>query len=186
MSCAEGVRFGVCSDRLEIKRLSGARKFDCLVTVDVFADSSLIMPYLDLQPRNVLLDELGTEHLVDFDTAMPVSALNVSHLAGRPGSVYKAPELTDDGRADECAVLCLLGATIFEMAPGRRPSLEAARRPSQRAGLARLRCLSAKIYRAPDATSPSPCYWPVVQSAHQLTLSLGGLSHYNHPRAQLI
>jgi hypothetical protein len=167
-------------------RLSGERKFECLVTVDVFDDDSLIMPYLDLQPRNVLLDELGTAHLVDFDTAMPFSAPNVSHLEGRPGSVYKAPELTDDGRADERADLYSFGATIFEMAPGRRPSLEAARRSSQRAWLARPRRLCAKIYRAPYVTSPSPCHRSVVQSAHQLTLSLGGLSHYNHPRSRLI
>src|SRR5262249_3407599 len=159
------------------------RKFDCLVTVDVFADDSLIMSYLDLQPRNVLLAELGTAHLVDFDTTMPFSAPNMSHLAGRPGSAFMAPELTDDGRADERVDLCSLGATIFEMAPGRRPSLAAARRSSQRAGLARPRRLCAKLYCAPYVTSPPTCYRPVVQSAHQLTLSLGGLSHYNHPRA---
>ena len=29
--------------------------------------------YLDLQPRNVLFDELGTVHLVDFDTAVPAN-----------------------------------------------------------------------------------------------------------------
>jgi hypothetical protein len=122
---------------------------DRLVTVDVFAHNSLIMPYLDLQPRNVLLDELGTVHPMDFDTGMP----------------FSQPD---------------------ETAASRRPSLETARRSSQRARLARPRCLSAKIYRAPDVTSPSPCYWPVVQSAHQLTLSLGGLPHYNNPRSWLI
>jgi serine/threonine protein kinase len=97
----------------------------------------------------------------------------------------EAPELTDDGRTDERADLYSLGATINEMAAG-RPSLKVARRSSQRAGLARTRRLSAKICRAPYVTSPSPCHRPVVQSAHQLTLSLGGLSHYNNPRSRLI
>ena len=86
----------------------------------------------------------------------------------------EAPELTDDGRTDERADLYSFGATINEMAAGRR------------AGLARTRRLSAKIYRAPYVASPSPCRRPVVQSAHQLTLSLGGLSHYNNPRSRLI
>jgi serine/threonine protein kinase len=98
----------------------------------------------------------------------------------------EAPELTDDGRTDERADLYSFGATINEMAAGRRPSLEVARRSSQRAGLARTRRLSTKIYRAPYVASPSPCRRPVVQSAHQLTLSLGGLSHYNNPRSRLI
>jgi serine/threonine protein kinase len=77
--------------------------------------------YLDLQPRNVLFDLLGTVHLVDFDTAMPLNQLDVSHLADRPVIVYTAPELTDGGGADERADLYSLGATIYEMAAGRPP-----------------------------------------------------------------
>jgi serine/threonine protein kinase len=78
--------------------------------------------YLDLQPRNVLFDELGTVHLVDFDTAVPLDQPEVGHLADRPVIVYTAPELTDGGgRADECADLYSLGATIYEMAAGRPP-----------------------------------------------------------------
>ena len=46
--------------------------------------------YLDLQPRNVLFDELGTVHLVDFDTAVPLDQPEVSHLADRPMVVYTA------------------------------------------------------------------------------------------------
>ena len=75
----------------------------------------------DLQPRNVLFDELGTVHLVDFDTAVPVDQPAVSHLADRPVIVYMAPELTDGGGADERADLYSLGATIHEMAAGRPP-----------------------------------------------------------------
>src|SRR5262249_7072155 len=37
--------------------------------------------YLDLQPRNVLFNELGTVHLVDFDTAVPLDQPDVSHLS---------------------------------------------------------------------------------------------------------
>ena len=77
--------------------------------------------YLDLQPRNVLFDELGTVHLVDFDTAVPLDQPDVSHLADRPVIVYMAPELTDGGGADGRADLYSLGATIYEMAAGRPP-----------------------------------------------------------------
>ncbi len=77
--------------------------------------------YLDLQPRNVLFDELGTVHLVDFDTAVPLDHPDVSHLADRPAIVYMAPELTDGGEADERADLYSLGAAIYEMAAGGPP-----------------------------------------------------------------
>jgi serine/threonine protein kinase len=77
--------------------------------------------YLDLQPRNVLFDELGTVHLVDFDTAVPLDHPDVSHLAERPVIVYTAPELTDGAGAGERADLYSLGATIYEMAAGRPP-----------------------------------------------------------------
>jgi serine/threonine protein kinase len=77
--------------------------------------------YLDLQPRNVLFDERGTVHLVDFDAAVPLDQPDVSHLADRPVIVYTAPEVTDGGGADERADLYSLGATIYEMAAGRPP-----------------------------------------------------------------
>jgi serine/threonine protein kinase len=77
--------------------------------------------YLDLQPRNVRFDELGTVHLVDFDTAVPLDQPYVSHLPGRPGIVYIAPELlTDSGGVDERADLYSLGATMYEMAAARQ------------------------------------------------------------------
>jgi len=75
--------------------------------------------YLDLQPPNVLFDELGTVHLVDFDTAVPLGQSDLSHLARRPAIVYMAPELIEGGEADERADLYSLGATIYEMAAGR-------------------------------------------------------------------
>ena len=77
--------------------------------------------YLDLQPRNVLFDQRGTVHLVDFDAAVPLDQPDVSHLADRPAIVYMAPELTDGEGADERADLYSLGATIYEMAAGHPP-----------------------------------------------------------------
>lgn len=79
--------------------------------------------YLDLQPRNVLFDEMATVHLVDFDTAVPLDQPNVSNLAERPVIVYMAPEITDAGEADERADLYSLGATIYEMVAGQAPFL---------------------------------------------------------------
>jgi serine/threonine protein kinase len=77
--------------------------------------------YRDLQPRNVLFDEWGTVHLVDFDTAVSFDDRDMSDLSDRPVIEYMAPELTDGERADERADLYSLGATIYEMCQGRPP-----------------------------------------------------------------
>jgi serine/threonine protein kinase len=77
--------------------------------------------YRDLQPGNVLLDEWGTVHLVDFDTAVSLDDHAMSGLSHRPQIEYMAPELTDGGSADERADLYSLGATIYEMACGHPP-----------------------------------------------------------------
>ncbi len=77
--------------------------------------------YRDLQPRNVLFDEWGGVHLVDFDTAVSLDDREISDLSQRPVIDYMAPELTDGGGADERADLYSLGATIYEMCNGRPP-----------------------------------------------------------------
>ena len=77
--------------------------------------------YLDLQPRNVLLDEWGVVHLVDFDTAVSRDQGDTSDLSQRPVIVYTAPEITDGGTVDERADLYSLGATMYEMAAGHPP-----------------------------------------------------------------
>jgi Protein kinase domain len=77
--------------------------------------------YLDLQPRNVLFDEWGTIHLVDFDTAVSLDDHEVSDLSHRAVISYTAPELMDGALADERADLYSLGATIYEMTAGHPP-----------------------------------------------------------------
>ena len=77
--------------------------------------------YLDLQPRNVLFDEWGTIHLVDFDTAVSLDDHELTDLSRRAVINYTAPELMDGVVADESADLYSLGATIYEMTAGRRP-----------------------------------------------------------------
>lgn len=74
--------------------------------------------YCDLQPQNVLFDEWGTLHLVDFDTAVLLSDQHVSDLSHNPVINYMAPELIDGTDADERADLYSLGATIYEMITG--------------------------------------------------------------------
>ena len=77
--------------------------------------------YRDLQPRNVLFDEWGTVHLVDFDTAVSLDDREMSDLSHRSVIDYMAPELTDGRGADERADLYSLGATIYAMCHGRPP-----------------------------------------------------------------
>jgi serine/threonine protein kinase len=77
--------------------------------------------YRDLQPRNVLFDEWGTVHLVDFDTAVSVDDREMGDLPHRPVIDYMAPELTDSGSGDEPADLYSLGATIYAMCHGHPP-----------------------------------------------------------------
>lgn len=73
--------------------------------------------YLDLQPRNVLFDEWGTLHLVDFDTAIQIGDRHLSHMPQRSVINYMAPELVR-GTADERSDLYSLGATVYEMVAG--------------------------------------------------------------------
>lgn len=74
--------------------------------------------YLDLQPRNVLFDEWGTLHLVDFDTAIVIGDRHLSHMSQRPVINYMAPELVAGTSADERSDLYSLGATVYEMVTG--------------------------------------------------------------------
>jgi len=77
--------------------------------------------YLDLQPRNVLFDEWGTVHLVDFDTAVSLEQADRSDMSDRPVVEYLAPELTEGGDVGERADLYSLGATTYDMAVGHPP-----------------------------------------------------------------
>jgi serine/threonine protein kinase len=77
--------------------------------------------YRDLQPRNVLFDEWGTAHLVDFDTAVPLDGDVMGGLQGSPVTGYTAPELAGGRSADNRADLYSLGATVYAMCSGQPP-----------------------------------------------------------------
>ncbi len=74
--------------------------------------------YCDLQPRNVLFDEWGTLHLVDFDIAVVLGDRHMIDVSHQQVFNYMAPELIVGTGADERADLYSLGATIFEMIAG--------------------------------------------------------------------
>jgi serine/threonine protein kinase len=76
----------------------------------------------DLQPQNVLFDEWGAVHLVDFDTAISLDDdTELSDLPHGPVYEYMAPELIAGQPADERADLYALGAIIYEMCQGQPP-----------------------------------------------------------------
>jgi serine/threonine protein kinase len=74
--------------------------------------------YRDLQPHNVLLDDLDRVRLVDFDTAVFIGDQDMSDLSHRPVIGYMAPELIRGEAIDERSDLYSLGATIYEMCEG--------------------------------------------------------------------
>jgi len=74
--------------------------------------------YRDLQPRNILFDEWGTLHLVDFDTAVRLGDEYMSDMSNHSAINYMAPELVEGRVADERADLYSLGTTIYEMVAG--------------------------------------------------------------------
>ena len=99
--------------------------------------------YRDLQPRNVLFDEWGTLHLVDFDTAVLLNDERMSDMSHHSVINYMAPELIENIAADERADLYSLGATIYEMVagypafPGSHEEVLAARQAGRPPSLAR-------------------------------------------------
>ena len=74
--------------------------------------------YLDLQPKNVRFDKWYKVHLLDFDTALLLDDTSQIDLSHRSVTGYMAPELLEEGRADERADLYSLGATMYEMCQG--------------------------------------------------------------------
>jgi serine/threonine protein kinase len=135
--------------------------------------------YRDLQPRNVLLDEWGAVHLVDFDTAVSLDDRDVSDLSDRPVIGYMAPELADGLRADERADLYSLGATIYEMAHGRPPftgtreEILAARRSGEPPSIERDDLPNALRQLVSSLLAPTPEQRPV--SAAEVVELLEGL-----------
>jgi serine/threonine protein kinase len=102
--------------------------------------------YLDLQPHNVLFDEWGTIHLVDFDTAVSLDDHDMSHPTHRSVINYTTPELIDGTVADERADLYSLGQRSIKWWPGTHLSALLVRRCWPRAVRAWLPLLSGMVF----------------------------------------
>ena len=127
--------------------------------------------YLDLQPRNVLFDEWGTIHLVDFDTAVSLDDHEVTDLSRRAVINYTAPELMDGVVADESADLYSLGATIYEMTAGRRPSVVPVRRYWLRARWTWLPLSTGKVFPTGCGILYSVCLLPSLSNGQPVRLT---------------
>lgn len=78
--------------------------------------------YRDLDPHNVLFDERGRIHLVDFDIAVSLDDPEHTDIPRRQVKDYMAPEAIGGARLDERADVFSLGATIHALCCGRPPS----------------------------------------------------------------
>ena len=78
--------------------------------------------YRDLKPSNIILNESGRLHLVDFGTAKSYreQALEDTVYIGTQG--YAAPEQFGSGKSDERTDLYNLGMTLFHLATGIHPA----------------------------------------------------------------
>lgn len=83
-------------------------------------ESKLPVVYLDMKPANIILDDKGMLHLVDFGTAcLRYQEKEKTGCAGTCG--YAAPEqltVSGRGKADERSDIYGLGATLFHMLTG--------------------------------------------------------------------
>lgn len=78
--------------------------------------------YRDLKPSNIILDDSGRLHLIDFGTAKSYKeqALEDTVYIGTQG--YAAPEQFGSGKSDERTDLYNLGMTLFHLATGIHPA----------------------------------------------------------------
>lgn len=76
----------------------------------------------DLKPQNVLIDQEGRVHVLDFGIARHLGSHGMTQtgvVVGTPE--YMAPEQIDGTEVDERSDIYSLGIIIFEMTTGRRP-----------------------------------------------------------------
>jgi len=70
----------------------------------------------DLKPNNILLDESGTIHILDFSLSYAADNLNITpheHIVGTPG--YLAPEVVAGAEASKSSDLFAAGVITYEL-----------------------------------------------------------------------
>lgn len=96
--------------------------------------------YRDLKPANLIADEGGRLHLVDFGTARLLSGEESGDTLYIGTQGYAAPEQYGGGVSDERTDLYSLGMTLFHLATGLHPvstDMEKAERLLIKAGISR-------------------------------------------------
>jgi serine/threonine protein kinase len=127
----ERMRGGTLRQRLRARRI--AARSACRIALDVLAGLDHAHRYgvlhRDIKPQNLLLTDNGTVKIADFGLAKPIAprGTDARSTSPQPGTpAYMAPEQLSRsvGRVSTATDIWAVGAILYEMLAGQRPSAE--------------------------------------------------------------
>lgn len=125
--------------RIDGPRLVGWARDLCDVLAYLHGQNPPVI-YRDLKPSNIIVDNNGRLHLVDFGTAKTFTEEKLEDTVYIGTQGYAAPEQFGTGKSDERTDLFNLGMTLFHLASGIHPaqaSMEQAERILRQEGVSR-------------------------------------------------